>query len=156
MEGWFYLMADQYLITAYEGETTPEDIRLRPLPLPEPIPESVCYLFPVLYPQIIGSDPRIMTLQEFDAVVNNIVLRELPNYIQVQPEVIIVLRDPNTLALETPPIIPPPTYYGTLKRYNGVWVKAKLRYFNGSDFVEVLDLKYWDGYNWRLVNATGI
>lgn len=50
---------------------------------------------------------------------------------------------------------PPITYYGILKRYNGMsWVKAKLQVFNGS-WVDAI-LKFWDGSDWKIIDTTGV
>jgi hypothetical protein len=46
-------------------------------------------------------------------------------------------------------------YFGILKRWTGaIWTKAKLKFYNGSSFVEK-PLKYWDGSEWKLADTTG-
>jgi hypothetical protein len=144
-------MADQRLITLYEGDATPQNIILRELPLADIPSGPLIYLYSISVPAgPSGNDPRVITLYENDTTPQDIVLRSLPNYNIAPPEVIIILRNP--LILDTGEEEGPPSgdYYGILKRWTGsLWTKAVLKvnsggwvakplyYWNGSEFLEI-------------------
>ena len=49
-----------------------------------------------------------------------------------------------------------PTYFGTLKRWNGsIWVKGKLKAYVSGSFI-AKPTKRWSGAEWKLIDATGI
>ncbi len=144
-------MANQKVITLYEGDTTPQNVVLRELPLAD-IPSGIAiYLYSASSPAGLSGDPRVITLYEGDATPQNIVLRSLSAYTIAPPEAIIILRNP--LLAESGSGI---TYFGILKRWSGsIWGKEPLKMYLAGSW-QSKKLKRYDSSEWKIIDTSGV